>query len=279
MKREIKKSVFGRPTIDGAGVHLVRVLGNETTRDYDPFLMLDAFDSEDPRDYIEGFPMHPHRGIETVSYLMKGSMEHSDNLGNKGVIGNGESQWMTAGSGIIHQEMPIASDYLLGLQLWINLPKDDKMTHPAYFGITKDMIQVVEEETATVKVISGNFRGVQGVEPKFVQATMLDVKVKPGKFFTMDTNPAENLFIYVVEGEGYVSKKVAEKKSAVLFTKGDEFSIEASSDGLHFVLCSGKPLNEPIAWSGPIVMNTREEINTASRELRNGTFVKADAMK
>ncbi len=215
MKREIVKIVKGQRAVDGAGVDLVRVLGHDTVNDFDPFLMLDAFDSTDPNDYIKGFPFHPHRGIETVTYLINGEMEHQDSLGNKGVIRDGECQWMTAGSGIMHQEMPKASDRMLGLQLWVNLPKEDKMAEPHYFDISGDMIKTVENENSTVKVISGNYMDkAKGVDPKYIKVTLLDVDVKPNEEFNIDLNKEDNMFIYVVYGEGTVEGKKVESKSA-----------------------------------------------------------------
>ena len=175
--RAIEKTGRGRATVDGAGVHLVRVLGNETVEDFDHFLMLDSFDSKNPPDYTKGFPMHPHRGIETITYIIEGEMDHQDSLGNKGAIRSGESQWMTAGSGIMHQEMPQPSDRMLGVQIWLNLPRADKMTNPVYFDIKKSMIPVVEEGPVTVRVISGAYKEAKGVTPAYVQATLYDVSV------------------------------------------------------------------------------------------------------
>jgi redox-sensitive bicupin YhaK (pirin superfamily) len=275
MKREILKVVKGQRTVDGAGVNLVRVLGHDTVNEFDPFLMLDAFDSTDPNDYIKGFPFHPHRGIETVTYLVNGEMEHQDSLGNKGVIRDGECQWMTAGSGIMHQEMPKSSDKMLGLQLWVNLPKEDKMTDPQYFDISKDMIKTFEDEKSTVKVIAGNYMDkVKGVDPKFIKVTLLDVDVKPNEEFNIDLNEEDNMFIYVMTGEGTVAGKKVESKSAVLFNKGDEFSINASENGIRFILFAGKPLHEPVAWAGPVVMNTKDQLQVTFKELDEGTFIK-----
>lgn len=280
MKREIVKIVKGQRAVDGAGVNLVRVLGHDTVNDFDPFLMLDAFDSTDPNDYIKGFPFHPHRGIETVTYLINGEMEHQDSLGNKGVIRDGECQWMTAGSGIMHQEMPKASDRMLGLQLWVNLPKEDKMAEPHYFDISGDMIKTVENKNSIVKVISGNYMDkARGVDPKYIKVTLLDVNVKPNEEFNIDLNKEDNVFIYVVDGEGTVEGKKVESKSAVLFNKGDELSIKSSKNGIRFVLFAGKPLHEPIAWAGPVVMNTKEELQRTFRELDEGTFIKHNPKK
>lgn len=199
--RSVIKTVTGNPAIDGAGVHLVRVLGNSTTRDFDPFLMLDAFDSTNPKDYTAGFPMHPHRGIETVTYLIKGTMTHKDSLGNAGKITDGACQWMTAGSGILHEEMPLASERMLGLQLWINLPTKDKMTDPHYNSIEADMIPLVNEDGAEVRVLSGEYKGQNGaMKPQFVQATYLDINLQPNQSLTIPTRAQETAFAYILLG-------------------------------------------------------------------------------
>ena len=219
--REIRKMVKGQRTVDGAGVNLVRVLGRNDVYDFDPFLMLDAFDSEDPNDYIKGFPMHPHRGIETVTYLIQGEIEHEDSLKNKGVIRDGECQWMTAGSGILHQEMPKEADRMLGLQLWVNLPEKDKMTDPRYFDISQDMIPMAEDENGIVRVISGTYKGeTKGVEPAFVKASLFDITVKPGKTMVINTNVEDNVFIFLILGDGYVGDRLIDEKTAVLFGEG-----------------------------------------------------------
>ena len=224
--------------------------------------------------------MHPHRGIETVTYLIKGKIEHEDSLKNKGVIGDGECQWMTAGSGILHEEMPKASERMLGLQLWVNLPKEDKMTMPHYFDISKDMIPVVEEDNATIRVISGDYKGKgKGVDPKYVKATLYDVTVKPGNTIRIDTKPEDNVFIFLIEGDGKVGNQPIAEKTAVLFGEGSAIEVSATDKEVRFVYFGGKPLKEPIAWAGPIVMNTDEELNEAFRELRKGTFIKHDIVK
>ena len=277
MKRQVIQTVTGAQSIDGAGVHLVRVLGPNEVKLYDPFLMLDAFDSKNPADYIKGFPFHPHRGIETVTYLMKGEIDHEDSLGNKGTIRNGESQWMTAGSGILHQEMPQPSEHLLGLQLWVNLPQADKMTVPKYFDITNEMVKEVEEPFGNVRVISGEYNGHTGVKGHHVDMRMLDIKIKPGESFSLNTDPEKTLFVYIVEGEGYFGddkEKAYPSKMAALFSKDEVFYAEAGKDGIHFVLFEALPLNEPIVWGGPIVMNTRDELDMAFFELRSGSFIK-----
>jgi quercetin 2,3-dioxygenase len=273
--REIDKTVRGQRTVDGAGVRLVRVLGNRDVYDFDPFLMLDSFDSTNPNDYIAGFPWHPHRGIETVTCLVHGRIEHMDSLGNKGVIQSGESQWMSAGSGILHQEMPIASDRMLGFQLWLNLPKSEKMSQPAYLGITQDMMPVINIGEASVRILSGNIGGVSGVMPRHIPASIFDVILPKCASVTLPTNADETVFVFLIEGNALISSQLIDEKTAVLFHSGDSVTVEAVPDHeTRFILFSGKALREPIAWGGPIVMNTRDELDTAFEELRNGTFLK-----
>lgn len=276
MKKEITAAVKGAPAIDGAGVHLVRVLGPHSMYEFDPFLMLDAFDSMEPSKYTKGFPMHPHRGIETFTYLMNGRMNHRDSLGNKGVIESGESQWMTAGSGIIHEEMPQPVEHLLGLQLWINLPKKDKMTDPKYFEISNDMIQEFKEEGSLVRLVAGEYKGHQGAKGHHLPTTVLDVTLDANKEFSLEVDPKNTLFTYIVDGEGYFGEKQSQMalKTAVLFGEGDEFFVKAGKEGIRFFLATAPALNEPIAWGGPVVMNTEEELNATFDELQNGTFIK-----
>lgn len=275
MTRKVVQQVRGKAAIDGAGVHLTRVLGVKNTKDFDPFLMLDSFDSTNPEDYISGFPMHPHRGIETITYLISGAMNHEDSLGNSGKIASGQSQWMTAGSGILHQEMPVASDRMLGVQLWLNLPAKDKMTEPKYFDVTEDMIGVTTENGATIRVIAGDYNGTKGVDPDFVKATYYDISLNKSGSITLDTNPEETVFVFLIQGDGLIDGQVIPEKTAVLFGQGDKISVSAANDEeLRFFFFSGKPLGEEISWGGPIVMNTREELATAFAELDNGTFIK-----
>lgn len=274
--REVKKTVRGNRTVDGAGVHLVRVLGHETTEDFDPFLMLDSFDSKNPNDYILGFPRHPHRGIETVTYLIHGEIDHEDSLGNKGRIGPGQSQWMTAGSGILHQEMPQASPYMQGVQLWINLPREEKMCDPQYFDITEELIGKTTMSNADVRVISGEFDGVCGAKPNHIQATILDVSLEAGKAITIPTKPGENVFIFSVQGDVVIDGKSYAEKTAVLFGEGDAIEVAAEKNA-RFIFFSGKPLREEIAWGGPIVMNSQQELQQAFVDLKNGNFIRHKA--
>lgn len=276
MKREVIDTVTGFPAIDGAGVYLVRVLGAATVSRFDPFLMLDAFDSTNPVDYIKGFPLHPHRGIETFTYLIKGQVDHEDSLGNKGSIQGGEAQWMTSGSGILHQEMPQPSEHMLGLQFWINLPAKDKMTDPKYFGITADMIKEFKEDKAKVRVIAGRYKNHQGAEGNHLPATVLDVMIDPDGTFSMKSDPDNTLFVYIMDGDGSFGDKnrSVPRKTAVLFGKGDEFYVKAGKEGVRFILATAPPLREPVSWGGPIVMNTEAELETAFYELQMGTFIK-----
>ncbi len=275
--RKIKKIVTGKDAIDGAGVKLVRVIGFHDTADFDPFLMLDAFDSVNPSDYIKGFPWHPHRGIETITYLVEGEIEHGDSLGNKGSILSGECQWMTAGSGIIHQEMPQPSKRLFGVQLWLNLPAKNKMTTPEYNDIKAVNVPVISEENATIKIISGVYNSIPGAfQGDYVAAQYLDIDIKPGREWSINTPPEDTFFIYIMQGAGCMAENdnaVISDKQAILFTPGDKIAINAGDKGIRFILLSGKPLKESIAWGGPIVMNTQAELNQAFAELDNGTFI------
>lgn len=274
---EVQKVIKGHATQDGAGVKLIRVVGHDDVREADPFLMLDAFDSDNPADYIRGFPMHPHRGIETVTYLIEGQIDHRDSLGNAGSIFAGQAQWMTAGSGILHEEMPQKSSRMFGLQLWVNLPQPDKMTAPQYFDITNDMIPTVQLAEGSVRVIAGAFDGVKGVEPRHVQATMLDIRLNPDAAFCMPVDEETTVLIYTLEGRGFFGpegRAPLDRRTAAVFGSGDTFYAKAGAEGLRFVLFAGRPLREPVAWGGPIVMNTQDELRTAFRELEQGTFIK-----
>lgn len=277
-ERNIVKTVRGQRAVDGAGVKLVRVLGHHDVEDFDPFLMLDSFDSTNPADYVAGFPLHPHRGIETITYLISGRIEHEDSLGNKGAIIAGESQWMTGGSGILHQEMPKPSDRMLGYQLWLNLPGQEKMADPAYLGITKDQIAHTMSGKAEVLVLSGRFQDAEGITPRHIPATIYDVRLPRGERIDIDTKPGDTVFVFLIEGDAAISGRQVPEKTAVLFGEGDRITVAATpGSDLHFGYFSGKPLHEPIAWGGPIVMNTREELELAFEELNRGTFIRHGA--
>jgi quercetin 2,3-dioxygenase len=274
--REIHKIVTGSAQVDGAGVKLIRVIGYANVHDFDPFLMLDAFDSENPEDYVKGFPWHPHRGIETITYLIKGEIEHGDSMGNKGTIRDGGCQWMTAGKAVLHQEMPKPSDRMLGIQLWLNLPRKSKMVPPQYRDLSSEMIPVVQEEGCQVGIIAGSYKGREGAtQGDYVTATFLDVTLKEAYTWEYRTNPEDTVFIYIVDGDGYFGgeeKQLLQAKRAVLFRKGDELVVTAGRNPLRMFVLSGKPLHEPIAWGGPIVMNTSDELDQAFKEIRQGTF-------
>jgi Pirin-related protein len=260
--------------VDGAGVHLVRVLGNNDVKDFDPFLMLDSFDSTDPSDYLAGFPMHPHRGIETITYLISGRIDHEDSLGNKGTIYSGECQWMTAGRGILHQEMPKESERMLGFQLWLNLPRQEKMTTPAYCSLTRDLIPTINSGKAEIGVLSGRFGDVAGITPAHIPATIYDIMLPIGEDITVPTKKDETVFAFLIEGDAVINNQTISSKSAILFERGDYITVSAKPEsGLRFIFFSGRALHEPIAWGGPIVMNTQDELMTAFRELHNGSFI------
>ena len=285
-KRKFSKVVRGQHAVDGAGVRLRRVLGAGTIKDFDPFLMLDGFDSTNTNDYIRGFPWHPHRGIETVTYLLSGEIDHGDSLGNKGTINDLCCQWMTAGSGIIHQEMPIASERMLGCQLWVNLPAKDKMTEPAYRDIKPTDVAVVVEDNAVVRILSGNYRGQSGaVKNEYIKVQYLDVDLKPGSVWHYNVTPNDQtLFLYLIEGSLAADESLnqfEEKACAILLSassekedESDEIIVKSGNGGARFLLIAGKPLKEPVAWGGPIVMNTDEELDLAFRELNSHTFIK-----
>lgn len=275
MERLVKRVVQGTNAVDGAGVRLARVLGLRTVKDYDPFLMLDSFDSQNPQDYILGFPMHPHRGIETITYLVEGEIIHQDSLGNKGIIRSGGMQWMTSGSGILHEEMPQPCPRMLGLQLWLNLPQNEKMTSPKYFDIPKESIPIVKEESGTLRVISGTYKGVHGVTPHHIQASLWDITVEPGREMEVPTLVGQTVFIFLLSGDAEIGNLPFREKSALLFGEGDLIRVKALEDhAARFLFVQAPPLHQSVAWGGPIVMNTQEELDQAFRELRMGTFIR-----
>jgi redox-sensitive bicupin YhaK (pirin superfamily) len=279
-QRLVLKVWKSKPTLEGAGVHLKRAFGFYEVKELDPFLLLDDFHSDRPSDYIAGFPWHPHRGIETVTYMLSGRVKHKDSLGNGGEIGPGDVQWMTAGSGIIHEEMPQRTEGMLaGFQLWANLPSSQKMMNPRYRGIeSTDIPEAVLDSGAKVKVICGEAGGVVGPVKEIVtDPEYLDVTVPSETLFTHSIKKGYTGFAYVIEGKGHFDKKASsliEPESLVLFGDGAEVQIRSAGQPLRFLLVSGKPLKEPVAWSGPIVMNTEEELALAFEEYRNGTFLK-----
>ena len=274
MKRKILNRTQGFRTKDGAGVSLVRVLSRNTTKEYDPVLMLDSFDSVDPDDYIKGFPMHPHRGIETITYLREGTMTHKDSMGNEDTITDNEVQWMTAGSGIMHEEMPKPSKRMLGVQLWLNLLAKDKMVRPHYQSLRGDDLKIVEEDFARVKVISGEYKGTKGYAPKYLPLDFYEIEIKKNEEFTIDTKDNQQVILFTLIGDIEVEGDVVYEKTAVTTTDGDKLTIKAKDEDVIVLFLKSIPTNEPIAWAGPIVMNTNEDLRQASLDLRNGTFIK-----
>jgi redox-sensitive bicupin YhaK (pirin superfamily) len=296
--RPVKRIAKAKPTLEGAGVRLRRAFGFGNTEDFDPFLLLDDFRNERPEDYQSGFPWHPHRGIETITYVLAGSVDHADSLGNSGNITAGDVQWMTAGSGIVHQEMPLgATDGKMhGFQLWANLPSSLKMTAPRYQDIRAEEIpEVTEDDGTRARVICGEFWGVKGpVDGVATDPSYLDVSVPPETRARLRVETSRQAFAYVFAGSGKFCNasnplsvptesvgwadtspsELADNRSLILFDRGDELIVEAGEEGVRFLLISGKPLQEPVAWYGPIVMNTQEELRQAFAEYRNGTFLK-----
>jgi len=280
--RPVRRIIEAKPTVEGAGVRLRRAFGFGDTGDYDPFLLFDDFRGEKPADYIAGFPWHPHRGIETITYVLAGTVSHGDSLGNKGALGAGDIQWMTAGSGILHQEMPQGDPQgrMHGFQLWANLPAALKMTDPRYQDIAARHIpEVTDDDGTKVRVICGDFWGKTGpVDGIAAEPRYLDVSVQPGRCKTLPVETAQHAFAYVFEGAGTFRNGSAPRdvgnRSLVLFGNGDEVTVQAGDAGIRFLLVSGRPIEEPVAWYGPIVMNTQEELRRAYAELQDGTFIK-----
>lgn len=279
--RSIKQIFRSQPTVEGAGVHLKRAFGFHQVPQLDPFLLLDDFHSDRPEDYLPGFPWHPHRGIETITYVLEGQVAHGDSLGNQGVISPGDVQWMTAGSGIIHQEMPQGQNggLLWGFQLWANLPASHKMMAPRYRGITAGQIPVVQlYNGSVVQLICGNFQGVRGpVTDIVIDPEYFDVQLPAETTFSHLVQPDYTVFAYVLEGQGYfdASHKPIGPETVIAFeNEAADIEIAATEEGVRFLLISGKPLKEPVAWRGPIVMNTQAELDLAFAEYQRGTFLK-----
>jgi redox-sensitive bicupin YhaK (pirin superfamily) len=279
--RHVAETIASQPTMEGAGVKLRRAFGVPETPRFDPFLLLDDFRGESPQDYEAGFPWHPHRGIETITYMVEGSCAHGDSMGNSGVIGEGDVQWMTAGGGIIHQEMPAGdtTGRMGGFQLWANLPAANKMMDARYRGIEACDIPEISDGAATVRVVAGEVAGVRGpVTDVVIDPEYLDVTLGAGTSWRHDTPAGHTVFAYVTEGELLIGEG-AEKTpipalSTALLTDGEALEVSAGTEGARFLLVSGKPLGEPVAWRGPIVMNSDEELREAFREYREGTFVR-----
>ena len=277
--REPELTIYGQTTRDGAGVKLRRIFaGEEIAKRFDPFLLLDAFGSDDPADYLPGFPMHPHRGMETVTYLLKGSVRHGDSLGNGGIIGPGDLQWMSAGSGIIHEEMPQQSpEGVHGLQLWVNLPGREKMRDPAYRGVVATEVPVVPTGSGIVRVLAGEWGGARGPVIGVARSPVyLDVELQPEASILLDAPADRTAFCYILTGTGFVAtaKQAHKAGSCTLLGGGDEARFTAGLEGCRFIFVHALPIKEPIAWGGPIVMNTRAELDLAFSELNKGTFIK-----
>jgi quercetin 2,3-dioxygenase len=296
--RKIRKVFKSKPTIEGAGVHLKRVLGFSEVPMFDPFLLLDDFRSDNPAHYVKGFPWHPHRGIETITYVLDGDVEHADSLGNKGTIGSGDVQWMTAGSGIIHQEMPKgdAKGKMNGFQLWANLPAREKMMNPRYRDVTNAQIPEVKlPNGTTIRIISGEVSGIKGpVQDIVIDPEYIDITVPENSEFRHPTKRGHTVFAYVIGGRGYFCREknpftyevegssyfdiqrdpFVGNGACVLFDDGDEVMVFTEAHKVRFLLISGKPIGEPVAWYGPIVMNTHEELQIAFEEYQQGTFIK-----
>jgi quercetin 2,3-dioxygenase len=297
--RPVKRIVSSKPTIEGAGVHLRRAFGFGDTTEFDPFLLLDDFRNDRPDEYRAGFPWHPHRGIETITYVLAGNVEHGDSLGNRGSLGAGDVQWMTAGRGILHQEMPQGDEKgrMHGFQLWANLPSSLKMTAPRYQDIkAAEMPEVIDDDGTRVRVVCGDFWGKRGpVEGVAADPRYLDVWVPPGKRKTLKVEIERQAFAYVFEGSGnfraasqpfgvltektdgvneILVREQTGNRSLVLFDSGDEITVQAGDEGLRFILVSGKPIKEPVAWYGPIVMNSQAELQQAFSDLKQGTFIR-----
>lgn len=279
--RTVQTSLRSVPTTEGAGVHLKRAFGYAQVPQFDPFLMLDDFHSSNPADYLPGFPWHPHRGIETITYLLEGIVEHGDSMGNKGVIAAGDVQWMTAGSGIIHQEMPQLSPTgtMWGFQFWANLPASHKMMAPRYQDVQAATIpEVVLDGGVTVKVIAGTVGGVSGpVSDIVIEPEMLDITVPAGRVYEQRIPEGHTAFAYILAGKACFdeSGKLYQNETVVLFEReGDVVNVKTTQDPVRFLFVTGKPLGEPVAWGGPIVMNTREELHVAFDEYEKGTFIK-----
>ncbi|UTC67313.1 MULTISPECIES: pirin family protein [unclassified Treponema] len=273
MERKIKTAVTGFPAQDGAGVHLVRVLGHSTTSDFDPILMLDSFDSTNPDDYTAGFPMHPHRGIETISYVYKGKMQHKDSLGFEDTVGDGEVQWMTAGKGILHEEKLPASERLLGVQLWLNLPAAKKMVPPEYRSIKNAEIKEIPFDGGFIRLLAGSYKEHAGFKSKYLPLNYYDITLNAGAEITIETEQEDSVMLFTLLSDAVISGQTVKEKTAVKLTEGNSVTIKAGTDTAKVLFVGSKTLNESIAWGGPIVMNTREELQKAFSDLHNGTFI------
>lgn len=274
MERKIKTMSSGFRTKDGAGVSLVRVLGNQTVEEYDPILLLDSFDSTNPEEYIAGFPMHPHRGIETISYVYRGNMVHRDSIGNEDSIHDGEVQWMTAGSGIMHEEKLPASNRMLGVQLWLNLPAKHKMVSPEYHSIRASEIEEIPIKNGKIRLLAGKYREFTGYMSKYLPLDYYDIHLEPNSDVKIETENDKSVILFTLLGEIYIDDQLIKEKTAVRLTSGSSILIKSANEYTQVLFVSSDMIEEPISWGGPIVMNTREELKRAFEDLDNGTFLK-----
>lgn len=276
MKRKIKEKVQGYRAIDGAGVSLVRVLGATTYDQYDPILLLDSFDSTNPEDYQAGFPLHPHRGIETISYVYKGKMKHKDSLGNEDTIIDGEVQWMTAGSGIMHEEQLLASPRMLGVQLWLNLPAKHKMVAPAYKSIKNAEIKEINIPNGKIRLLAGQYASQYGYQSQYLPLDYYDIHLQENSVFKIDTEESKSIMIFTLLGEVYIEEEKILEKTAAKLTNGDHIEIKTKDKKAQILFISSYRLDEEIAWGGPIVMTSRRELTEAFADLKNGTFLRKE---
>ncbi len=273
MDRKVAARVRGVRAIDGAGVHLVRVLGRETAEAFDPILMLDSFDSTRPEEYTAGFPMHPHRGIETISYVYQGRMRHKDTLGNEDEIGDGQVQWMNSGSGILHEELVPEAERLLGVQLWLNLPREAKMSRPSYRALGEADIQEIPFEGGYLRLLAGRYGDFQGYQGEYLPLDYYDVHLEAGARLRLETGREEAVMAFTLLGDAVVAGEHILEKTAVKLGKGEALELAAPDAPAQILVIKSRPLGEPIAWAGPIVMNTREELDLAFAQLRRGEFL------
>lgn len=272
--RQVKSKVKGFRTKDGAGVSLVRVLSNQTVGEFDPILMLDSFDSTNPDDYTAGFPLHPHRGIETISYLSKGKMVHKDTLGNEDSITDGEVQWMNAGSGILHEEKVPAAERLLGVQLWLNLPKRDKFSKPYYHAIRSKDIEEIKIDSGKIRLLAGEFEDHKGFRGEHLPLDYYDIHLEKFGEISLETGEDDSVMVFTLLGQITIEDELIEEKTAAKLTNGDRVTIKNAGDFAQVLFIRTRALSEPVAWTGPIVMNSEEELEEAFKDLREGRFIR-----
>lgn len=275
-KREVRSLVMGFETKDGAGVKLTRVLGRKTVEEFDPILMLDSFDSKNPDDYTAGFPLHPHRGIETISYLSSGKMVHKDTLGNEDTITDGEVQWMNAGSGILHEEQVPAVERLLGVQLWLNLPKTDKFSKPYYHAVRKESIKEIDFDCGKIRLLAGSFKDHEGFRGEHLPLDYYDIHLDPKGEITLEIEEDNSVMVFTLLGNITIEGREITEKTAAKLTKGNTLTIKNTDDFAQVLFISTKELKEPVAWAGPIVMNTDKELDQAFEDLKTGNFIREE---